>query len=583
MAFGNANDSIRAKLSSSIGVALSPEWLQACNLHLQQKHNQVSPEMVLWQVFYSDLRDVVPDGESHEKGESVRQLHDSLMKSRQQPYNQTLPESFQLLCQLEEAVDVAKSTEQRVGNNNSACCKVCLSDGHEQIEGIETASIPNLSPGTLAGSKILLKGPISARHGILLFTPANFIVLGGCCETLVQYQTKALAQKRQGVGVDPTIRALVRNGMGEVEDNDNDDEAFQESGDVNAQPRSPLVGRKRNVSQISNIITSDSQQRNRQQPQPQPQNYQPQNRQQQQQQSQLPRQEQHPRPSMPPPAPLPRKSANPYQRTSTAQEPAKRQRPPNPGTRQESSRITPTPNPTIRNNSSHMQQPQQQQEKTRENPIQNSNTTSLQQSPQSSTTGLTKPPSSPHILYSDPKTVVENVSKQNIQKMTFDNLRRLLLQLVNNRDMYESYYQQKITFQVALSVPDQTRYDFNVTKIPKSKQQKKSKKKYEYFTSALFGSSTTDLSMSCRIHPDLLESCFEVSANDLRALSRTDRPRCTAITNSGGEAVRSTYFGKREWQARLHRGTHEVFERQSDSAEAFLQDLKNPILMLQTI
>ena len=582
MTSGNTNEAIRAKLLSSIGVDISLDWLQACSLHLQQQeHNPVSLEMVLWQVLYSDLRDVVRDSESHKKGVAAQQLHDSLSKSRQQPYNnQTLPESFQLLCQLEEAVDVAKSTEQRVGNNNNASCKVCLSDGYDMIEGIETVSIPNLSPGTLAGSKILLKGPISARHGILLLTPANFIILGGCCDMLVQHQTKALAQKREGVGIDPTIRALVRNGMGEVEDNENDDEAFQESGDVTVQPRSPLAGRKRNVSQISNATTS----------RPQPQQSQQHNREQPQQyQQQIIRQQQQPRqqpqPSMPPPASLPRKSVNPYQRTSTAQEPAKRQRPSNSATGQDSSRIVPTQNSTIRNHSSNLQQQKQQQQQiTQENPIQNtSNTTTLQQSPRASTTGMAKPPSSPHFLYSAPKTVVANVSKQNVQKMTYDNLRRLLLQLVNNRDMYESYYQQNIVFRVDLSVPDHTRYDFNVTKVPKSKQQKKLKKKYEYFTSALFGSSNTDVSMSCRIHPDLLESCFEVSANDLRALSRSDRPRCTAITNSGGEAVRSTYFGKREWQARLRRSTQEVFDEQSNGGKALLNDLKNPILMLQTI
>jgi hypothetical protein len=195
-----------------------------------------------------------------------------------------------------------------------------------------------------------------------------------------------------------------------------------------------------------------------------------------------------------------------------------------------------------------------------------------------------------------------------VQNMNFANLRMLLLELVGNRDMYESYYQRKIAFRVELSVPDSNQFFFDVVKIPKEQQQqhnisgckspsKKNKKKYAYFTSARFGSchdngdgngddSSCSSSVACRIHPDLLESCFEVSANDLRALSRTDRQRCTSITNGGGEAVKQTYFAPRVWRATLHLSTDRVFGEteqvgKDNNNNNKLGDLKNPLLLLE--
>eukprot|EP00533_Pseudo-nitzschia_delicatissima_P016481 CAMPEP_0197265774 /NCGR_PEP_ID=MMETSP1432-20130617/2600_1 /TAXON_ID=44447 /ORGANISM="Pseudo-nitzschia delicatissima, Strain UNC1205" /LENGTH=180 /DNA_ID=CAMNT_0042730549 /DNA_START=414 /DNA_END=956 /DNA_ORIENTATION=+ len=171
--------------------------------------------------------------------------------------------------------------------------------------------------------------------------------------------------------------------------------------------------------------------------------------------------------------------------------------------------------------------------------------------------------------------------------MTFGNLQKLLLELVSKRDTYESYHHRKTVFSVVLSVPDQTRYEFNVVKIPKKQQQnqKNKRKKYEYFTSALFGSNSSSTeAIACRIHPNLLESCFEVSANDLRALSRTDRPRCTAITNGGGEAVRTTFFAPREWFATLTElsvGITTIATTNNNNNDALLKDLKNPILLLR--
>lgn len=195
---------------------------------------------------------------------------------------------------------------------------------------------------------------------------------------------------------------------------------------------------------------------------------------------------------------------------------------------------------------------------------------------------------SPHFLYStaleDSYVQGSNCSKSNLQNMSFANLHKLLLQLVSNRDMYESY--QSIRFKVLLSVLDHSQKDFNIVKAPKQSKSskspsKKSKKKYEYFTSALFGDSGSP-AIACKIHPDLLDSCFSVSANDLRAMNRTDRERCSNITYEGGEAVRKTYFAPRTWIATLYRSAEDFFGSGTETdSEALLRDLKNPILLLR--
>jgi hypothetical protein len=184
-----------------------------------------------------------------------------------------------------------------------------------------------------------------------------------------------------------------------------------------------------------------------------------------------------------------------------------------------------------------------------------------------------------------------------VNKMSFGNLSELLLQLLGDRDMYESYYHQKVSFEVELSAPYWKSVFFNIVRAAKQttvqlsgskSQTKKSKKKYEYFTSTFFGSptqghQTTDknpLLVACQIHPDLLALCFEVSATEARALQKTDKKRCNSITFIGGVVVRNAYFGPRAWTAALYLSPDEVFCNDRTPEER-LQDLQQPVLLLE--
>jgi hypothetical protein len=199
------------------------------------------------------------------------QLHQAINKSSQATcqYKQILPQTFGLLCQLEMLEDVSLNADRRlevgpvnknsnnptpfVGNQSSRCLKLHMTHGyyfhcrdnnvnnnknsqHGVFVGTETTPIPNLSSHSLAGMKILLKGPLEIRHRVLLLHPGNCFVLGGGVEELVDYQHKALQRAREsaGVGVDPTIRALVRTSTDPLlQDQDEDgDEGDEASGDI---------------------------------------------------------------------------------------------------------------------------------------------------------------------------------------------------------------------------------------------------------------------------------------------------------------------------------------------------------------
>jgi hypothetical protein len=274
-----AANNIRNRLISSLALQPTLEWLEECIVSLKIKHKNVNVDTILFQVLYSDLRDVVREKTLSSSSSSsnnnnnilfppARQLREGIKYSSQvnHDHKHTLPNSFALLCQLEELSDVSMTTQKRLegsdnnnNNNNhynhnynqrpSRCLKVCMSHGYDCsngnssnnndnslniVVGIETTMIPNLPVDALAGVKILLKGPIIIRHSILLLNPINCIIIGGCIEELVRQQRDALkkAKRSAGVGVDATIRALIGTTGLEDEDDDNDEAHAEASGDA---------------------------------------------------------------------------------------------------------------------------------------------------------------------------------------------------------------------------------------------------------------------------------------------------------------------------------------------------------------
>ena len=268
-------NNVRDKLDRIAGVQPSQHWLQDCWAELGMTGAaNCKADAVLQQILHHDLRDVVREfpalqnDANHPSFLLRRALQDSM--SAQHNYKSELPPSFRLLVQVEELLDVSQNAETRlsvgpaspnapapVGNQRARCLKLCLSDGYEPAnnsnensnnnEGMtfrqqnpssvfmamEVEPIPALSVNSKAGVKVVMRGPIQIRHGLLLWQPVyrppdntgangnannaaavqQITVLGGCVAELVQIQATALQQAKlvAGVGVDPTVRALIWN------------------------------------------------------------------------------------------------------------------------------------------------------------------------------------------------------------------------------------------------------------------------------------------------------------------------------------------------------------------------------------
>lgn len=230
------------RLYEIAGVRPSRTWLNSyrASQHSFQQQNLNSADVILHQVLHHDLRDVVREmGETVAEpntcahAQQLRQLVRSLQPGSNNlsnsPMTATLPGAFRLMIQVEEIVDVAQNQESRLsgGRGQQRCLKLCISDGYpvpavsdannsgqqQVMFAMEMWPIPNLSIQSKAGIKILLHGPIDIRWGFLLLHEGNALVLGGNVHHLAKLQAKALeeAKKQAGVGVDPTLKALVWN------------------------------------------------------------------------------------------------------------------------------------------------------------------------------------------------------------------------------------------------------------------------------------------------------------------------------------------------------------------------------------
>jgi hypothetical protein len=261
-------ESVRRDLREKVGIRPSEHWWSDCLSALSLRRNSPQADDVLEQILHHDLRDVVRAFEENNLVDlpSVG-LRQAIQQSQQGPhYRADLPASFALLVQVEEFLDISTNAMKRlelgptasadpspVGNQSKRCLKLAYTDGYESRTGtpfynenqppqddavmvaMEIQPIPDLSSHSNAGLKVLLKGPLTIRRGVAFWHPGNTTVIGGRVAALVEIQRQALSQAKRlaGVGVDPTIRALIGTQSNLVEE---EDEGEHESGDVVPQP-----------------------------------------------------------------------------------------------------------------------------------------------------------------------------------------------------------------------------------------------------------------------------------------------------------------------------------------------------------
>ena len=81
---------------------------------------------------------------------------------------------------MQAAVDLTITEEQLRNGQESGhrMLKLCLSDGRQQLFGIEYRRLPSLQSDPPCGLKLVLHN-VAVRRGVLLLTPANTCVVGG--------------------------------------------------------------------------------------------------------------------------------------------------------------------------------------------------------------------------------------------------------------------------------------------------------------------------------------------------------------------------------------------------------------------
>lgn len=595
----SALSNIASTLQDSLGVTVTLEWLEACSAFL---NHSGGVDAVISQLLVSDLRDVVRQSSSLTTTTTL--LHQAIQQSmHSNSSKQTL--DVTLLVQMEEAVNVSLNAEARLeragpprtgqqpqhSNNNTRCLKLFLTDGYLNSKPIVAMEVQPLLPhwNPEAGCKLLLKGSLVVRWGILQLHPGNTIVVGGKVAELCETQAKALeqAQQRGGVGVDATIRALI--GTNPVEETPEMDEGEGESGDVVLAPPSPQAPRPLAEQQpmpprttttmpppssntaASNNNSSSSRSVN---PYPRPTTSLPENP--------TPRTAvlgptmTSTRTLLPTSTTLQREpNRNPYASTSTIN-----------STSQASSVATAVlprtgnalgVNPYQRAAAAAASSSTTTRAVTPAVSTMATTTTSTSSStssgifppaPRSIPAVVPAPPARPlttTTTSSNPYansalappapartmagSTVANATSNNtnmIQKISFSELRSILSQLAQDQRLYESYYASNKCFYIDLQQKGSA-LGFN---IGKEKQGKKKHYTFEIHTN--FGVPTTSDYVVCKLPSALVEPLFSKTPAEIRAISRQDVSLAQTLVDNGGDRVKERFFGRLQtWKATL--------------------------------
>ncbi|XP_075067156.1 recQ-mediated genome instability protein 1 isoform X2 [Mixophyes fleayi] len=86
----------------------------------------------------------------------------------------------------DQVTATTQASQQPWESKPSRMLMLQLTDGTQNIQGMEYQSVPVLHTSLSPGTKILLQGTISCRLGVLLLKPENVKVLGGEVEALVE-------------------------------------------------------------------------------------------------------------------------------------------------------------------------------------------------------------------------------------------------------------------------------------------------------------------------------------------------------------------------------------------------------------
>nr|BAC37651.1 unnamed protein product [Mus musculus] len=210
-------------------VKVPPMWLEACVNWIQEENNNATlsqaqiNKQVLEQWLLTDLRDLehplLPDDISElPKGELngfyALQIN-SLVDVSQPAYSQ-----IQKLRGKNTTNDLVSAETQSTPKpwevRPSRMLMLQLTDGVTHIQGMEYQSIPALHSGLPPGTKILVRGCILFRLGVLLLKPENVKVLGGEVDGLSEENAQEKVLARLIGELDPTVPVIPNNSIHNV-------------------------------------------------------------------------------------------------------------------------------------------------------------------------------------------------------------------------------------------------------------------------------------------------------------------------------------------------------------------------------
>lgn len=195
---------IQAWLRSEWHIQVPPAWLDACVNWIKEEADRASipqsqlNQRVLEQWLLTDLRDlahpVLPERIS-EAQKTVLSNHccvqmDSLLDVSQPAYNQ-LQRIRGTDCSNDQVSAVTQETQRPWEAKPTRMLMLQLTDGVQNLEGMEYRPIPALNANLPPGTKLQLVGPIAVRLGVLLLKAENIKVLGGEVEQLLEIHSQS--------------------------------------------------------------------------------------------------------------------------------------------------------------------------------------------------------------------------------------------------------------------------------------------------------------------------------------------------------------------------------------------------------
>ncbi|GIL43707.1 hypothetical protein Vafri_1360, partial [Volvox africanus] len=172
-----------ARLRQQYAIAIRPEWLEQVMAQLRGAHPDFSAwteERIFDNIFTAFLFCDLNQAGAASLPVNSKEMHKEVLMGK-------------FVLQLDEVVNMAAAARERYSDQaGNRCLKFALTDGCQQVVGVEHTHLPAFTWDCPAGSKVLIHN-VPIRRGLLLLGPDNTALLGGQVERLEAARQRAVA------------------------------------------------------------------------------------------------------------------------------------------------------------------------------------------------------------------------------------------------------------------------------------------------------------------------------------------------------------------------------------------------------